>query len=1012
MSTISLINSAIIDSETTSLNAKHGQGLVELSLYDLETRKTQEIFFKPNLVQRAMDQSDSLAGGIPTTTEFGSWPEALRVQMENRGLYNENIDYKQNLKELEPFQATSPWTEPGYVPTRSVPGSEIIDTTTSKFFAPGGQAETSMLGKTLWSYNARFEGALLGLHMSAAEERKEVIWKNKTYDYPGTLTGKRETGPDGSTWLEMEHKGSRTYVPEAEITYKQQPTSSLRRSFENVGNTDALYPTGLKIHAARQKAISTGDWSGVWTAHTQNPVAPGETRLADIMDLVKSMHSQGEALGFASAGDDRAGLSADVVSRLLGSTEADPEVAKRLASTREAHRAGSDAKVTEEYILRKSIQANTWLEAASPSQVAEAKAGKGSGAWIADYFARRTRLLPQFDKHAAVERLARGARDIVENEVSSQFAGRKKQAKISQILASGEKTEISIKPSLKADFKTIPSLAEYLHVEGGYQADYRSLGTSLVSMLKDKTDTRSQVAAINAWEAQQKQAVGDIKIEDLVGVRAARPNLVTKLADGFTASRMRVAGTVGLGVAATLTVAGFLGSGNTEPKSERSLVGMDYQRWLAYQREFGDLNRQDNTSAQRRHAMTDFGSPYRGPIGSQRVFHDQELLRERQKYIDEQYGIIHFDPEIGLFGKNGPFAAAMPQNRRMLGAGTRVAAGATMRGKNLMSLNLSDWKVTAEDADTLVLKKRGWRSWVPGFGQEFSIRMAGIDAPETRHGQKSYHAPQPHAGASTEMLRSILRGNDELELVYDPDQSTYGRSVGVLFAGGKNVNLEMVKRGGAAHLPYGSASQDIINRNIFKQAENQASASSKGIWTEPWMQAYKGISDAAGGQRTTFNTYTQRHRIVQNLATMDSLALMEQAQEQGFYSQAQMIEAQSIGQFTKYGETESVRPTGMSMAHHHYNSFMNEMKRDIGKLIKTRGSNQQNKFSRKQGYQNLDKVLVLDTMSSTTNTMNKRRLHHTQNYQLIANQRRALMANQQQTANQMIWASPINHHRM
>jgi len=70
-------------------------------------------------------------------------------------------------------------------------------------------------------------------------------------------------------------------------------------------------------------------------------------------------------------------------------------------------------------------------------------------------------------------------------------------------------------------------------------------------------------------------------------------------------------------------------------------------------------------------------------------------------------------------------------------------------------------------------------------GQKVTVRMACIDAPETAQGQSGSDA--------TQMLKQLL-ANRSLEL-RPQTIDKYGRTVAEVYAGGRNVNLEMVRMG-------------------------------------------------------------------------------------------------------------------------------------------------------------------------------------------------------------------------
>ena len=76
-------------------------------------------------------------------------------------------------------------------------------------------------------------------------------------------------------------------------------------------------------------------------------------------------------------------------------------------------------------------------------------------------------------------------------------------------------------------------------------------------------------------------------------------------------------------------------------------------------------------------------------------------------------------------------------------------------------------------------------------GQKLTIRLAGIDAPEKSRGK--HKQGQPFSQKSTKHLAGLIL-NKHVDIVsYGTDR--YGRILGVVYADGQNVNLEMVKAG-------------------------------------------------------------------------------------------------------------------------------------------------------------------------------------------------------------------------
>ncbi|MGE5190732.1 MAG: thermonuclease family protein [Gemmatimonadota bacterium] len=154
------------------------------------------------------------------------------------------------------------------------------------------------------------------------------------------------------------------------------------------------------------------------------------------------------------------------------------------------------------------------------------------------------------------------------------------------------------------------------------------------------------------------------------------------------------------------------------------------------------------------------------------------------------------------------FLLAAPPAFPPAAAGSRTAEGRIVR---------------VVDGDTVAVAARR--------GGSVSVRLYGIDAPEVRHGETP---GQPYGRQARQALKELTLGrNVRVEIV---DADTHGRSVGLVFRGGLNVNLAMVRGGWAwayrRHLfaPYASE---------FIGAEREARAKRRGLWrddnpTPPW----------------------------------------------------------------------------------------------------------------------------------------------------------------------------------
>ena len=103
-----------------------------------------------------------------------------------------------------------------------------------------------------------------------------------------------------------------------------------------------------------------------------------------------------------------------------------------------------------------------------------------------------------------------------------------------------------------------------------------------------------------------------------------------------------------------------------------------------------------------------------------------------------------------------------------------------------------------------------------------NIRLAHIDAPELK---------QSFGPESKKFLESLLKDTHfNIEIT---GKGAFGRSLGVIYIAGKNLNLEMVKNGYAWH--YRKYSKSLI----YYKYQELARQSNKGLWSrespiEPW----------------------------------------------------------------------------------------------------------------------------------------------------------------------------------
>jgi micrococcal nuclease len=120
------------------------------------------------------------------------------------------------------------------------------------------------------------------------------------------------------------------------------------------------------------------------------------------------------------------------------------------------------------------------------------------------------------------------------------------------------------------------------------------------------------------------------------------------------------------------------------------------------------------------------------------------------------------------------------------------------------------------DGDTITVTQNGFKT---------TIRLVGIDAPEKS--RKKHEPGQPFSQNSTKFLAGMVL-NKYVDIVpYGTDR--YGRTLGVVYVDGKNVNLEMVKAG-LAEVYRGKPAKGFDN-GPYQKAEDEARCAGIGMWS-------------------------------------------------------------------------------------------------------------------------------------------------------------------------------------
>ena len=109
-------------------------------------------------------------------------------------------------------------------------------------------------------------------------------------------------------------------------------------------------------------------------------------------------------------------------------------------------------------------------------------------------------------------------------------------------------------------------------------------------------------------------------------------------------------------------------------------------------------------------------------------------------------------------------------------------------------------------------------------GTKLKVRLYGIDAPETAKGKIP---GEPFGNDSRDYLASLVSYKTIRVEIRDIDR--YRRMVAILWLGERNVNREMISAGMAE--AYGEYLKQPY-RTPFIQAEQEAKAQGKGIWSQ------------------------------------------------------------------------------------------------------------------------------------------------------------------------------------
>ena len=173
------------------------------------------------------------------------------------------------------------------------------------------------------------------------------------------------------------------------------------------------------------------------------------------------------------------------------------------------------------------------------------------------------------------------------------------------------------------------------------------------------------------------------------------------------------------------------------------------------------------------------------------------------------------------------------ESARLLGSALLVVAMcATPAGAGVISGRV----VRVADGDTITVLDAAYT--------QHKIRLAGIDAPEKK---------QPFGEVSRRSLEELVAGRS-VEVSSDK-LDRYGRAVGVVRVGGKDVNRIQIERGMAWWYREYEREQPAGDAVQYAHAESAARSARKGIWRDEspvppweWRRLNRAVTRVSAGQ--------------------------------------------------------------------------------------------------------------------------------------------------------------------
>lgn len=978
-----LRNAVLLDTETFGLG--RGDVMHELAFYNMESRDLHAYSLLPerinvrNPTPQELTKLAGYKGDIFELIKYNTYQQALHAYAEQ--LAGANVPHGQTHATLAKYAA---WLEEhlSMYPHLVNQQDDIVARTLllKQFNAKLIMHENASMeialaelhaatqGKTIWIANAAFESKQIGAHLGA---RGAKIWD--------AFKSNLET--------------------------------------RNPSSPDPYYVTGTEVTRERVIAQASGDWTRVWKAYNKYIPKVGESAVRDIQDITRAIHSYGYKLGLTSKNLNYLATGIDISHRLHAYAEND---LSRM-NIKEFHRAAEDVAIHEEYVLRRNIKIAEALEnvyeGTDLGKLYQQQAAAGGGPLVeaARYFEILEAHRDIEEKAQTIKRLDRALTDIETQGATYQTVGQSPVLQ-DQLGPDGSDRPIYKQEIYRKRYESLDDVIEHLKTENKTNANYKIIAEELRQAPEPHVWANEEIKRLSSTWDDIVVPSSVSKLRKLINY-STKPTIALDVVNGVLENVRGKSGALGI-AGASIFALGVGASYFQKPLDKpANLLDYSYDEWIAHQAIDGLPEGPVNQS--HRQYMTDFGSPYRGMVGVQQVFIEQDMLRERDKWIHQQYGARFAAHKFPTIASLNPFFA---KSLKIEGGYNFIHGGHAVQGKdygmrgNLRAINLSEegWKISVEDADTITIKRGGLSGALKSFfglNQGHSFRLAGLDSPEVAHEDRP---AQPWAEEAKIALSNMMKNSKDVTVIFDPAQMTYGRMMGGIYADGRNINLELVQRGFAAHLPFGKAQDAIIDYNMLKQAEVRAFQGNRGIWSQPWERFFYKHSEASGN-RPTFNSLAKTQTIVENKGTMMMVSAMEQVQASGQFTIADELLATELGSQYNIG-ADPIGPHIMIAATASSTSYLQEQLQDLAEFTKTHGSGrQQNKFSARSGYGKLDGSLALDTIGTSNNIWTRRNIAAFDQYhskKRLAHARKERMAYQQREILRKMNESPIGHYRM